>query len=120
MFLLGLGVCLIFWILSPWVIAILFERGQFSATDTQSVSDVLRWGLIQVPFFYAGLVLVQLLASHERYNVIAFFTVTNLFIKVIGNLFLPDLMGVSGIALSTGLMYVWSTACLYIASRRFI
>lgn len=120
MFLLGLGVCLIFWILSPWVIAILFERGQFSATDTQSVSDVLRWGLIQVPFFYAGLVLVQLLASHERYNIIAFFTVTNLFIKIIGNLFLPDLMGVSGIALSTGLMYVWSTACLYIASRRVI
>lgn len=120
MFLLGLCVILVAWPLSPWVIAILFERGEFSAMDTTSVSDVLRWGLVQVPFYFAGLVLVQLLASQQRYGVIAFFAATNLLVKILCNLIFAEWMGVAGIALATGLMYVWSTICLYIATHRVI
>ena len=78
------------------------------------------WGLVQVPFYFAGLVMVQLLASKQRYGVIAFFAITNLFVKILCNFMLAEWMGVSGIALATGLMYVWSTICLYIAARRVI
>lgn len=120
MFLLGFGVLLIAWLLSPWAVAILFERGEFSAMDTKSVSEVLRWGLVQVPFYFAGLVMVQLLASEQRYGVIAFLAITNLLVKIFCNFLLAEWMGVSGIALATGLMYVWSTICLYIAARRVI
>ncbi|WP_295625087.1 lipid II flippase MurJ [uncultured Nitrosomonas sp.] len=120
MFLLGFGASLVTWLLSPWVVAILFERGAFNATDTNSVSEVLRWGLVQVPFYFAGLVVVQLLASQQRYGVIAFLAITNLFVKMLCNFMLAEWMGVPGIALATGLMYVWSTICLYIAALRVI
>jgi len=120
MFLLGIGAFLVAWLLSPWIVAILFERGAFDATDTNSVSEVLRWGLVQVPFYFAGLVMVQLLASQQRYGVIALLAITNLFVKILGNLILAEWMGVPGIALATGLMYVWSTICLYIAALRVI
>ncbi|MBS0425521.1 MAG: polysaccharide biosynthesis C-terminal domain-containing protein [Proteobacteria bacterium] len=120
MFLLGIGAFLITWLLSPWIVAILFERGEFSTTDTKIVSEVLRWGLIQVPFYFAGLVMVQLLASKQRYGVIAFFAITNLFVKIFCNLILAEWMGVPGIALATSIMYMWSTICLYIAAYRLI
>lgn len=120
MFLLGTGVFVITWWLSPWVVEILFERGEFTAVDTQRVSEVLRWGLIQVPFYFAGLVMVQLLASQQRYKVIAFFALTNLLVKVIFNWVLAKWMGVSGIALATAVMHVWSTACLFIVLYRWV
>lgn len=118
MFLLGTGVFATTWWLSPWIVEVLFERGEFTAVDTQRVSEVLRWGLIQVPFYFAGLVIVQLLASQQRYKVIAFFALTNLLIKIIFNWVLAKWLGVSGIALATAVMYVWSTICLFIVLYR--
>lgn len=118
MFLLGTGVFVVTWWLSPWIVEVLFERGEFTVLDTQRVSEVLQWGLIQVPFYFAGLVMVQLLASQQRYKVIAFFALTNLIIKIIFNWILAEWLGVSGIALATAVMYIWSTACLLIVSYR--
>lgn len=118
MFLLGIVVLIVSWYLSTSIISIVFERGEFSATDTQNVSEIFRIALLQVPFYYSGLVLVQLLASHRQYNVIAFFAITNVIVKLIGNFVFPDIMGVPGIALSTCIMYVWSTICLFFATLR--
>lgn len=118
MFLLGIVVLIVSWYLSTSIISIVFERGEFSATDTQNVSEIFRIALLQVPFYYSGLVLVQLLASHRQYNVIAFFAITNVIVKLIGNFVFPDIMGVPGIALSTCIMYVWSTICLFL--QRFV
>lgn len=115
---LGLGslVAVIAWGLTPWAIRLLFERGAFTASDTLLVAEVMRWGLLQVPFYFAGLVLVQLLACQGRYGIIASLSATNLIVKAALNLILVERLGVSGIALATSLMITWSASCLFVAT----
>jgi putative peptidoglycan lipid II flippase len=114
----GALVAMIAWALAPWGISLLFERGAFMSQDTLVVAKVFRWGVIQVPFYYAGLVLVQLLASQGKYSTIAAFAASNLIIKLVLNPVLSARMGIVGIALATGLMYVWWASCLYYAVLR--
>jgi putative peptidoglycan lipid II flippase len=112
----GALVVVITWALAPWGVGLLFERGAFTSQDTQVVAEVFRWGVIQVPFYFAGLVLVQLLASQGKYSTIAVIAASNLVIKLILNPLLSARMGIVGIALATSLMYAWSTSCLYYAA----
>ena len=100
----GIIVIAIGWYTAHWVIKFLFERGAFTAENTQAVTTVLRWGLVQVPFSFASLVLVQLLASLGFYWIISLIATTNLFTKILMNYLLTPIIGTSGIALAFGIM----------------
>jgi len=114
----GALVAVIAWALAPWGIGLAFERGAFTPHNTHVVAEIFRCGVIQVPFYYAGLVLVQLLASQGKYSTIAAVGASNFVIKLALNPLLSASMGIIGIALATGLMYVWSACCLYFAVLR--
>lgn len=117
---LGVGavVVLLGWWLAPWGVSLLFERGAFTAQDTEAVAHVLRWGLLQLPFFFGVLILVQLLASQNRYSWMAAIAVVNFLVKAVLNTVLAPQMGVAGIMLATSIMYALSyTAYLLLALR---
>ncbi|WP_269496973.1 murein biosynthesis integral membrane protein MurJ [Castellaniella sp. S9] len=115
----GALVVLAGWWLAPWGVGLLFERGAFTAHDTQVVAEVLRWGLLQLPFYFGVLILVQLLASQNRYGLMATIAVLNFLVKAAMNHVLAPIMGPSGIMLATALMYASSYACyLCLALRR--
>lgn len=107
----GTGVVLVGWALAPWGVSLLFERGAFTAQDTLVVAHVLRWGLLQIPFFFGVLILVQLLASQNRYGWMAAIAVANFLVKVWMNAVLAPRMGTAGIMLATGIMYALSYSC---------
>lgn len=110
----GALVTILGWLLAPWMVGLLFERGAFTMEDTQRVAEVMRWGLLQMPFYFGVLVLVQLLASQNRYRIMAAIAVANFLLKAVMNFVLAPLMGVSGIMLATSLMYALSYVC-YVA-----
>jgi len=103
------------WVLAPWGVSVLFERGAFTAANTQAVAHVLRWGLLQLPFYFGVLILVQLLASQNRYRIMAAIAVGNFALKAVLNMVLAPRMGAAGIMLATSLMYVLSYLC-YLAA----
>lgn len=107
----GALVTLVGWMLAPWLVSLLFERGAFTADDTVRVAGVMRWGLLQMPFYFGVLVLVQLLASQNRYRIMASIAVANFLLKAAMNHVLAPVMGVNGIMLATGLMYLLSYVC---------
>ncbi len=107
--------CSIAWWFAPIGIQILFERGAFSAKNTTDVSEVFRFGLLQVPFYFSGIVLVQLLASNNKFSWIAIGAALNLPVKFYANLILGPIYGASGIALATGAMYLGSVIFLIFA-----
>lgn len=111
---------LIGWLLAPWGVALLFERGAFTAQDTQAVAGVLRWGLVQLPFYFGVLILVQLLASQNRYRVMAVIALCNFAVKFVLNPLLAPVMGVEGIMLATGIMYASSYVCYLLVSLRHV
>ena len=114
MLLAGALVTLFGWFLAPWGVRLLFERGAFTAENTMVVAHVLRWGLLQLPFYFGVLILVQLLASQNLYRIMAIIAVANFLLKALMNYLLAPLMGTAGIMLATSIMYALSYAC-YVA-----
>jgi peptidoglycan biosynthesis protein MviN/MurJ (putative lipid II flippase) len=114
----GALVTLIGWVAAPWGVGLLFERGAFTAEDTIRVAQVLRWGLLQMPFYFGVLILVQLLASQNRYRIMAAIAVANFAVKAILNPILAPAMGPSGIMLATSIMYASSYACYVMVALR--
>jgi putative peptidoglycan lipid II flippase len=98
---------------SPLIVRLLFQRGAFTAADTQLVSRVQSLYLLQVPFLMAGIVFVRLASSLQRNQILLWGAVITLLINVALNLVLIRFLGVAGIALATSLVYV--VACLYLA-----
>ncbi len=98
------------------IIQLLFERGAFTAADTQLVSQVQAYYLLQLPFYMLGILGVRLISAMTKNTVLMKISALNLVVNIIGNYVLVQYYGVAGIALSTALVYILSCAmiCLYL------
>jgi putative peptidoglycan lipid II flippase len=111
MFAAGIGVMLIGYLLAPWAVKLLFERGQFVARDTRVVAEVLRYALPQLPFYFSAMVLVSYALSQRRYTLIFWSGVIGFGGKILGNFLLIPLFGLNGIAL--GAVFVYGLNALF-------
>ena len=86
---------------APWVVQILFERGEFGADDTDRVARVLRFAALQIPFYILGGLLSRVIVSLSASRFILGMSVTALGLNIAFNAFFMQFMGAAGIALST-------------------
>jgi len=105
------------YVLAPAIIRLLFERGQFSADDTDIVSGVLRYGLPQLPFYFSSMVLVSYALSQRRYGLIFWSGIIGCIGKVAGNIALVPLLGINGIALATMFVYGLNASFFWLVLR---
>lgn len=101
----GIAVAAIGWAAAPTGVRLLFERGTFDAVDTASVSRILRFSLLQVPFYCASLVLVSLHSSQGRYGLLLAGAIVALVVKTTASIILLPTLGVAGLMLSYAAMY---------------
>lgn len=113
MFIAGVIAFCVSWLLAPHAVKFIFERGAFTTQDSSAVTEVLRYALVQLPFYFSGLILVSGLVSRGMHKWVALSAMLNLVIKIGGNCLLTPAMGLKGIALATALMYVASFLTLY-------
>jgi peptidoglycan biosynthesis protein MviN/MurJ (putative lipid II flippase) len=108
------------WWLASWGVRLFFERGAFTADDAEVVAAVFRYGLPQLPFYFAGLVLVSLLVSQRRYRAISAIGIVNLVVKIVFSILMVPYFGVSGLMISTTIML--GISCLFliaVAHKKF-
>lgn len=119
---LAAGACVVAvgWFLAPPVVALLFERGAFGPTDTLAVADALRWGLVQFPFYFGGVVFVQLIVVANRYRLLAAIGALNLVVKLVAMAVLVPELQIAGITLSSAAMYAFSWGLLALSVRRLV
>lgn len=108
MFALGTIAAFIAWNCAGYIIKILYQRGAFHASDTQEVAAIFQLGVLRLPFYFAGLVFFQLLASMRLFLVVVLINLSCVVIKYPLNLFLVGHFGTSGINFSTAVMYAWT------------
>jgi putative peptidoglycan lipid II flippase len=94
--------------LSKPLVRILYQRGAFTAADTELVSKVQICYLIQIPFYLLGLLFVRFLSAVRRNELLMFGGGINLVLDVILNFVFMRFWGVAGIALSTSFVYICS------------
>ena len=93
------------------IVSLLYERGRFTAGDSAQVAMLLRYGMLQMPAFLAGLTLVTALASASARRDLALIAGGGLVAKLALSTWLVGRYGVSGLLLATALMYT-TTALL--------
>ncbi len=118
LFTFGVIAMIVAWGSARWAVQLLFERGAFTLQDTLAVTSVLRYGLVQVPFYFAALVLVSYVSSQRRYTLLFWSGVIGLGSKIIGNIVLIPLFGINGIAMAWGLVYAINALFFWFAIRR--
>ena len=106
------------WWLTPMAVSLLYERGAFSNQDTIAVAQVVRYGLLQVPFYVSAIVLIQLLLSQGKVKAMAAIALLSVAVKVVGNTLFAPMFGAAGIALATSLMYASSTIAFWLIALR--
>ncbi|TFV96551.1 hypothetical protein E4K72_17525 [Oxalobacteraceae bacterium OM1] len=109
LFLLGVSAVVLGWWLAPVAVKLLFERGTFSTQNSAAVTELLRYGLAQLPFYLSGMVLVSYASSRRRYMLIFWSSVIAIVVKLIANTLLVPHLGLKGITSGSALMYA-STA----------
>ncbi|WP_326536475.1 lipid II flippase MurJ [Pseudorhodoferax sp.] len=100
------------WWVAPAAVRLLFERGAFAPADTEAVATVLRHGLLQLPPYFAAIVLLSLLSARSRYRSLALVSAACLACKFAANLWLVPRFGLVGIQWSTAVMYTFYFAAL--------
>lgn len=118
LFMLGVVAVVVSWWLAPWAVKLLFERGAFTAQNSEMVTEVFRYGLAQVPFYFSSIVLVSLLASQARYRAITTVSAIILVMKIVANVSIVPWLGLKGIVLGTAWMYAGSLLLCWLIVNR--
>tara|TARA_B100000427_G_scaffold287517_1_gene262184 strand:- start:14143 stop:15432 length:1290 start_codon:yes stop_codon:yes gene_type:complete len=87
------------------ILGLLFVRGDFSEQNLKSIVPVFQFGLIQIPFYFSSLVLVQYYLVKKYIYVVALSGIIAFLIKIPLNIVLLENFGLKGINLATSAMY---------------
>lgn len=114
----GLLVGCVVALLADPLVAILFERGRFTAADREQVASLLRWGMLQLVPFLAGVAVVTALASASAWSSLAAAAALGLVVKVVASALLAADHGAVGLQVATALLYATTTTVAWVALRR--
>jgi putative peptidoglycan lipid II flippase len=102
------------------MVAVLFQRGAFTDSDTHLVGRVQAIILLQIPLYVVGMIFVRLVSALKANQVMMWGNVINLFVCIVLNYVLMQRFGVVGIASATTLMYLISCCFLIPVSLRLM
>jgi putative peptidoglycan lipid II flippase len=114
----GVGVLIVLWPLAHRVVKLIFERGAFTAANTQQVAELLQLFLLQVPFYFYGLVLVAALTSRKDYLAVTISGIIGVLSRPLVNAILVPEMGIEGIAVSAAVGYAATSTYMAIRMRK--
>lgn len=93
-------------VFSEPIIALMFERGEFSATDTQHVAWVQVVFILQMPFYILTHIGMRFLFAMEKGSVVIWMSAVIFTVNLLGDILGMQLWGVAGIAFATVISYV--------------
>ena len=105
---------------SRTLVRLLFQRGAFTAADTELVSSVQICYALQIPFYIWGMLFVRFITSVRRNDLLMYASAVNLSVDIGLNLILMRYWGVAGIALSTSLVYLISFIFVAICTMKIL
>lgn len=119
-FLVTVPLTAVFIIFSELIVRTLFQRGAFTASDTQLVAQIQSCFALQIPFYIAGRLGVHLILSMQRNHILMWGSLFNLIINITLNYLFSQWIGVAGIALSTSCVYVFSFSLLLAYNLQYL
>ena len=110
----GLVVITIFGILlSDFIVALLFERKEFTPEDTQVVSTIQKIFLAYIPFKITGMIMINFATSINKNSIMAYISFVALILNLILDYIFIEMYGIFGIALCTTIITVLKSMTMY-------
>lgn len=106
--------------LSRPIVRALFQRGAFTAADTELVSWVQICYVIQMPFYIWSMLFVRFISAIRRNDVLMYASAVSLGLDIALNLWLMRVWGVAGIALSTSIVSIVAFVIVSTWTIRFL
>lgn len=106
-------------VFSNQIISFLFEKGNFTSSDTEVVSSIQLILLAYVPFYICSIVIIKFLTSINKNAYMLYASILNLVLNICLNYYFVKLYDVIGIAMATSLVYIINfLALLFFVSRQ--
>jgi putative peptidoglycan lipid II flippase len=102
------------------IVRMLFQRGAFTAADTQIVSLVQICYCLQIPFQALCVLFSRFICAVKRNDLLMYGSVLNLAVNIVMDMVLMRLWGVAGIAAATAIVSLVSLSFLAIASVKLL
>jgi putative peptidoglycan lipid II flippase len=102
------------------IVSLLFHRGAFTAEDVTLVATTQSYYLLQVPFFAVGILIVRLISSLQRNDILFWGTIVSVVLNAVLDYVLMQRMGAPGIALATSCVYAVSWMYLRFSVSRVL
>ena len=107
------------WWLAHPAVDLLFQRGAFTAADGDAVTRVLQHGLLQLPCYFAAVVLQSFLSARGDYRAIALASGACILAKAAASAWLVPAHGLIGLQWATAIMFtVFAGGLLVMSVRR--
>jgi putative peptidoglycan lipid II flippase len=107
-------------VFSEPITRLMFERGSFNASDTQTVASIQNFYALQIPFYLGNILMVRIINSLNKNQILFWLSLANLFFNILFNYLFMKIIGIQGIALSTSFVYIFSFSFTLIFTRRII
>lgn len=108
----------VIWLLSEPIVVLLYERGNFSRTDSLAVANIIGWLCLQFPALLIGIVASIVLSAVSLNKVFIPLSILVACVNVAANFILMQWYGLVGIAISTAVTYVVSLVTMNIVLYR--
>lgn len=108
----GCGMTLAAWLLSDYLVALVYQHGEFTSGDAQAVRVLVDCYALGFPFILAALASNTLISALSRNAVFVPICVALLVATIVANFVMMTWFGVAGIALATSLVYGLSLVLL--------
>ncbi len=113
---LSIPLVVVIYLYSDEIISLIFERGAFKAVEVDFVSELLKFYILQFPFYVGGVVLSRLMSTLGKNDQVFVISFVALILNVMLNIGFTKWIGISGIALSTSVVYLFTFIALFFTS----
>lgn len=96
------------YIFSAPLVHLLFQRGAFTAADTQVVAQVQAFFSFMLPTYTVGILGVKFVSAKLGNRILMYGAIINMTTNIVLNIIFMRIFGVAGIALSTAFVYLIS------------
>ena len=109
----------IMYLLTSSLISLIFRGGVFTVHDLGTVTRIMEYGIIQIPFFCTNMLFVKFANARRKNKLIMISSLSGLIMNVVLSLIFIGRMGVAGIALASSLSVMFATIIFVVVGHTY-
>ena len=101
------------------IVKLMFGGGAFTVADTFTVTAVIEYGMVQLPFFCTNMLFSRFANARQKNALIMISSLAGLILNIVLNFVFIRYMGLAGISLAVSVSMIGATVLFVVVGRRY-